>query len=148
MQDANIRLLDMRQTLPNLKNLLLMLSSPVYTPTPKQQMALIGSGTSTHGSSTKSSGSWLHQRSHSVGVSSPSSSIGKNSSLNISIRGANGAVAAPSPLSKRGRGVKRSMLSQNRTEGEVDLGRTDSDESGLLEKEGDGDAPSGQKIII
>ncbi|WVQ89204.1 hypothetical protein IAS59_002951 [Cryptococcus gattii] len=75
MQDANIRLLDMRQTLPNLKNLLLMLSSPVYTPTPKQQMALIGSGTSTHGSSTKSSGSWLHQRSHSVGVSSPSSSI-------------------------------------------------------------------------
>lgn len=148
MQDANIRLLDMRQTLPNLKNLLLMLSSPVYTPTPKQQMALIGSGTSTHGSSTKSSGSWLHQRSHSVGVSPPSSSIGKNSSLNISIRGANGAVAAPSPLSKRGRGVKRSMLSQNRTEGEVDLGSTDSDESGLLEKEGEGDAPSGQKIIV
>ncbi|KIR37964.1 hypothetical protein I307_06207 [Cryptococcus deuterogattii 99/473] len=148
MQDANIRLLDMRQTLPNLKNLLLMLSSPVYTPTPKQQMALIGSGTSTYGSSTKSSGSWLHQRSHSIGVSSPSSSIGKDSSLNISIRGATGAVAAPSPLNKRGRGVKRSMLSQNRIEGEVDLGSTDSDESGLLEKEEDGDAPSGQKIIV
>lgn len=44
--------------------------------------------------------------------------------------------------------MKRSMLSQNRIEGEVDLGSTDSDESGLLEKEEDGDAPSGQKIIV
>lgn len=39
------------------------------------------------------------------------------------------------------------MLSQNRMEREVDLGSTDSDESELFEKEGDGDAPAGRKII-
>lgn len=148
MQDANIRLLDLRQTLPNLKNLLLMLSSPVYTPTPRHQTSFTGSGISTYGSLRKSSGAWLHQRNNSVGLSSPSSSVGKDSPLSISTRGATGVVAAPSTPNKRGRSVRRSMLSQNRMEREVDLGSTGSDESELYEKEGDSEAPAGQKIIV
>lgn len=148
MQDANIRLLDLRQTLPNLKNLLLMLSSPVYTPTPRHQTSFTGSGISTYGSLRKSSGAWLHQRNNSVGLSSPSSSVGKDSPLSISTRGATGVVAAPSTPNKRGRGVRRSMLSQNRMERLVDLGSTGSDESELYEKEGDSEAPAGQKIIV
>ncbi|OWZ52421.1 hypothetical protein C351_03682 [Cryptococcus neoformans c8] len=147
MQDANIRLLDLRQTLPNLKNLLLMLSSSAYTPMPKHQTSFTGSGVSTYSSSRKFSGAWLHQRNDSVRLSSPSSSVGKGSSLSISTRGITGALAAPSPLNKRGRGARRSLLSQNRMEREVDLGSTDSDESELFEKEGDGDAPAGRKII-
>ncbi|WVQ78077.1 hypothetical protein IAT38_000158 [Cryptococcus sp. DSM 104549] len=133
MQEANIRLLDLRQTLPNLKNLLLTLSSPVPpSPAPtRAHSARSRSGTTTNAASRASSGAWPHPGpgGSSVGLGSPGSSAGRESPVSLSRVGAVGAVGTPSPLTKRvAPGGRRSMLSRGR-KGEVNLASSESEES-------------------
>ncbi|WVN89043.1 uncharacterized protein L203_104259 [Cryptococcus depauperatus CBS 7841] len=100
MQEANIRLLDIRQTLPNLKSLLLTLSSPVYTPiqhrttlssrVPSYPASFINSTSVSRVSSGAwyTSGSFTENRrlSSSVGFHSPPSSSDRTSPVQMHLQ--------------------------------------------------------------
>jgi len=95
MQEANIRLIELRHTLPNLKSLLLTLSSPIAPPSRPSI-----SGSSTYVNSRSSSRTW----SHSLPMHSPS----PNSSVGGRESPAKG-LDTPSPSRKVAR---KSMLSR------------------------------------
>ncbi|KAK8869985.1 hypothetical protein IAR55_000555 [Kwoniella newhampshirensis] len=118
MLEANIRLLDLRHTLPNLKNLLLTLSSPVLpssSNTVHSSMWRSGSGTPIFINSRASSAAWPKG---SVGGSPASSVAGGSPTKRVGNTGI--GLGMPSPLVKRGRGGRRSMLSR------ASVGRQDS----------------------
>jgi len=102
MQEANIRLLDLRHTLPNLKALLLTLSSPVPPPQ-------LRSGSTTYVNSRTSSRQTSHAWSVTIprGLASPTSSAGRDSPSSTRLGG--GSAGTPSPLKVVGR---RSRLSR------------------------------------
>lgn len=107
MQEANIRLLELRHTLPNLKSLLLTLSSPV-TPPSLPPLSVSGSSTyvNSRGSSRQTSRAWSIPPQN----GSPSSSTGRDGALYN--------LENPSPARKIGR---RSMLSRPSTGVDLNL---------------------------
>ncbi len=92
MQEANVRLLELRHTLPNLKSLLLTLSSPVPPPS-LPPPSIPGSSTymDSQASSRQASRAWSIPALH----GSPSSSTGRETPLN--------GLDTPSPMRKVGR---------------------------------------------
>ncbi|ORY25738.1 hypothetical protein BCR39DRAFT_590016 [Naematelia encephala] len=110
MQMANVRLLDLRHTLPNLKALLLTLSSPI--PPPPRPLILLDSSVSRN-SSRQTSRAWT------MPPSSPgSSSIGipdsPRSGIGIGGMGVGVGVNTPSPgTGKVSKSGTRSRLSNN-----------------------------------
>ncbi|TYJ54739.1 hypothetical protein B9479_004587 [Cryptococcus floricola] len=159
MQEANIRLLDLRQTLPNLKTLLLTLSSPSYIPAPHRLPSTLGSGSGGRsrsstsifgGASRETSGNWatgntLPSGPGSWGIS-PSSSTGvgggRESPLSFTAKAHPASMGghAGSPLAKTGLKGRRSML--GKATREVDLGSAGSEG----EEEGSGDEEEEKRV--
>ncbi|WVQ71418.1 hypothetical protein IAR50_000955 [Cryptococcus sp. DSM 104548] len=160
MQEANIRLLDLRQTLPNLKTLLLTLSSPSYIPAPHRLPSTLGndsgarsrSSTSIFGGASRDvSGTWgagntLPGGPGSWGIS-PSSSTGvgggRESPLSFTAKAntASTGVLAGSPLAKRDLKGRRSMLAKDTSEMGLGSAESNGEEDGDVDEEksvGDG----------
>jgi len=122
MQEANIRLLDLRHTLPNLKTLLLTLSSPVPStslsslssfPALSRSSTFVDSRASSRQTSAAYPRPWASPRS--VGSSNGEPSPGKP------IGGVGGlGLGSPSPVKRSG--LRRSLLSG-------DAGRADDEKS-------------------
>ena len=108
MQEANIRLLDLRHTLPNLKILLLTLSSPI-PPAPISTLSRISTFVDSRSSSRQTSRNWP-----SPYRDSPGSSAGRQSPVGSRVGGGGGGVGGvartPSPLTKAGRSGLRTSL--------------------------------------
>jgi hypothetical protein len=96
MYEADIRMLDLRHTLPNLKNILLNLSSPDPPPPGPVMGPGWASGAGSRASSRQPSASWtLHQRSGSL------ASLGSfpRRSVSVSVQGDSPSLAAASIVS-------------------------------------------------
>lgn len=131
MQEANIRLLDLRHTLPNLKTLLLTLSSPVPStslsslssfPALSRSSTFVDSRTSSRQTSGAYPHPWASPRSggFSTGESSPAKPIGGMAALSLG-----------SPSSVKRSGLRRSLLSGDmaRADDEKSVGSVDELES-------------------
>ncbi|WWD15739.1 hypothetical protein CI109_100161 [Kwoniella shandongensis] len=149
MQEANIRLLDLRHTLPNLKNLLLTLSSPVLPSSSHNVHSSMWRSTATTPTFMNSRASSAAWPKGSMGTMSPASSVGSPASLSTTRVGGMG-TGTPSPIVKRGRGGRRSMLSRTASMGrrgneEVEL--ASDDESDLDNREESSVGGDGSSIV-
>lgn len=95
MYEADIRMLDLRHTLPNVKNVLVMLSSPDPPPPGPVMGPGWASGAGSRASSRKPSANWAHQRSGSL------VSLGSfpRRSISLSVSGNSPSLAAASIVS-------------------------------------------------